>query len=94
MRRLSNETADVPGVLDSNRKLNVSLNRTLLCHTTNLYAFVLTPAVRICGFRALKERKYELPVAICDGLRRQLSRCLRSLSPFQVRVIPFAALLS
>ena len=66
MRSLSNENADVPGVMNSNRKCNVSLNGTLLSHTTNLYAFVLTPAVRICGFRALKERKYELPVAIFD----------------------------
>ena len=34
--------------------------------TTTLNAFVLIPAVRICRVRALKERKYHLPVAIFD----------------------------
>ena len=45
--------------MNSNRKFDVSY------HTTNLNAFVLTPAVRICRVRALKERKYQLPFAIC-----------------------------
>ena len=44
--------------MNSNRKLDVSLDGTILD------AFVLTPAVRICQVRALKERKYKLPVAI------------------------------
>ena len=30
-------------------------------HTKNLNAFVLTPTVRICRVRALRERKYQLP---------------------------------
>ena len=42
------------------------LDGTLLSHTTNLNAFVLAPAVRICRVRALKERKYQLSVAIFD----------------------------
>ena len=55
--------------MNSNRKFDVSLiNGKLLSHTVNLNAFVLTPAVRIavriCRIRALKERKYQLPVAI------------------------------
>ena len=45
---------------------NVSLEGTLLSHTVNLNAFVLTPAVRMCRVRAPKERKYQLPVAISD----------------------------
>jgi len=50
-------SADVPDNMNS----NVSLDETLLSHTVNLNAFVLTPAVR-----ALKEKKYQLPVAISD----------------------------
>ena len=62
---LKQESADVPDVMSSNRKFDVSLiNRKLLSHTVNLNAFVLTPAVRICRIRALKERQYQLPVAI------------------------------
>ena len=34
--------------------------------TTNLNTCVLTPAVRICRVIALKEIKYQLPVAIFD----------------------------
>ena len=63
---LNNENADVPDVMISNRKFDISLDGTLLSHTTNLNAFVLGPAVRICRVRALKERKYQLPVAIFD----------------------------
>ena len=59
----SNENADVPDVMNSNRRFDVSLDGTLLPHTTNVNAFILTPAVRV---RALKERKYQLPVAIFD----------------------------
>ena len=47
----------------SNRRFDVLLDGTRLPHTTNLNAFILTPAVRV---RALKERKYQLPVAIFD----------------------------
>ena len=44
----------------------MSFNGTLLSHTTNLNAFVLSPAVRICQVKALKERKYQLQVANLD----------------------------
>ena len=53
--------------MSSNWKVYISLDGTLLSYTTNLNAFVLTPAVRICRVRALKERKYQLPVAIFDA---------------------------
>ena len=52
--------------MNKNRKFDVPLDGTLLSNTTNLNTFVLTPAVRICRVRALKERKYQLPVAIFD----------------------------
>ena len=42
---LSNENADVPDITNSNRKFDVSLVGTLLSHTTNLNALVLSPAV-------------------------------------------------
>ena len=48
--------------MNSNRKFDGSL----LSHTTNMNAFVLTPAVRICQVRELKNRKYQLLVAIFD----------------------------
>ena len=63
---LSNENADVPDITNSNRKFDVSLDGTLLSHTKNLKAFVLSPTVRICPVRALDERKYQLVVAIFD----------------------------
>jgi len=63
---LNSENADVLEITDSNRKFDVSLDGTLLSHTTNLNAFVLSPAVRICPVRALEERKYQLLVAIFD----------------------------
>ena len=51
--------------MNSNRKFDVSLiNGKLLSHAVNFNAFVLTPAVRICRIRAVKERQYQLPVAI------------------------------
>ena len=46
---------------------NVSLDETLLSHTVNVNAFVLIPAVRMCRVRALKEKKYQLPLAISDA---------------------------
>ena len=59
---LSNENADVPDVMNTKRKFDVSLDGTL--HTTILNAFVLTPAVRkLSRLREMKERKYQLPVA-------------------------------
>ena len=61
---LSNENADVPYAMNSYRKFDVSFDGTLLSPTTGLNAFVLSPAVRICRVRALKEREYQLPVAI------------------------------
>ena len=42
----SNENADVPDVMNSNRRFDVLLDGTLLPHTTNLNAFILTLAVR------------------------------------------------
>ena len=45
---------------------DVSLDETLLSHTVNLNAFVLNPAVRMCRGRALKKKKYQLPLAISD----------------------------
>ena len=59
----SNENADVPEVMNSDRRLDVLLDGTLQPHTTNVNAFILTPAVRV---KALKERKYQLPVSVFD----------------------------
>ena len=52
---------------------------TLLSHTMNLNAFVLTPAVRICWVRALGGRRWQPEVdifSLCLG--RQFSHCIRS----------------
>ena len=38
---LSNENADLPDVMNSNRKFDVSLDDTLLWHKLNLNVFVL-----------------------------------------------------
>ena len=76
---LSNENTDVPYVMNSNRNFDVSIDGTLLSHTTNLNAFVLTPAVRICRVRAVKARKYQLPVAIIDVSDVNVLVVLRSL---------------
>ena len=53
---LSNENADLPDVMNSNQKFDVSLDKTLLWHTMNLMPL----------FRGLKDRKYQLPVVIFD----------------------------
>ena len=46
---LSSENADLLDAMNNNQKFDVSLGGTVLSHTTNLNAFVLTPAVvRIC----------------------------------------------
>ena len=60
--------ADVPDVLKSNWKFDTSLDRTLLSHTTNMNAFVLTPTVQICLSRSehWKREEKQLPVAIFD----------------------------
>ena len=63
---LSSENADLLDAMNNNQKFDVSLGGTVLSHTTNLNAFVLTPAVRICRVIALKEIKYQLPVSIFD----------------------------
>ena len=63
---LNKENADIPDVMNSNRKFDVSLDGTLLSQTMNVNALVLNPAVRICRVGALKEWKYQLPVAIFD----------------------------
>ena len=42
---LSNENADVPYVMNSSRKFDVSLDGPLLSHTVNLKAFLSTPVV-------------------------------------------------
>ena len=57
---LSNENTYVLDIMNSNRKFDISLDGTLLSPTTNLNAFVLSPSLRICQVRALKERKYQL----------------------------------
>ena len=44
------------------RKFDVSLDGTLLSHAVNLNVSVLTPTVRICRVRALKERNDIHPV--------------------------------
>ena len=62
----SNENTDVLDVMKSNRKFDVSRDGSLLSHTMNMNVFVLTTAVRICRVRELKNRKYQLPVAIFD----------------------------
>ena len=53
---LSNENADLPDVMNSNRKFDVSLDETLLWHTMNPMPL----------FRALKGKKYQFPVVIFD----------------------------
>ena len=37
------------------------MERSYQSHTKNLNALVLTPTVRMCRVRALRERKYQLP---------------------------------
>ena len=60
-------TAGVGGATRSSRSRLFDVSRAeLLSHTTNLNAFVLTPAVPIYRDRALKEGEYQLPVAIFD----------------------------
>ena len=51
---LSNENADLPDVMNSNRKFDVSLDDTLLWQTES----------ECLCFRGLKRRKYQLPVVI------------------------------
>ena len=63
---LSNENDDIPDAMNNDQKFDVSLCGTVLSHTTNVDAFVLTPAVQICRVVALKEIKYQLPVSIFD----------------------------
>lgn len=58
--------ADIWDIISGNQKLNVLLDGTLLCHTTDLNTFFETSTVEICQVRALKERKYQLSVAIFD----------------------------
>ena len=69
---MSNENADVTDVMNSNRKFDVWLDGTLLSHTTNQNAFIITSVAWICRVRALKERKYQLPLALFDGRHRFL----------------------
>ena len=57
---LSNEITDVPDIMNSNQKFDVSFDEMLLSCTMNLNAFVLTPTVQICQLRPLKERKDQL----------------------------------
>ena len=52
--------------MNTSRKFDVSLERTLVCHSTNANTFARTLALRICRVRILKERKYQLPDTICD----------------------------
>ena len=78
MMSLSNENANVLDVMNGNRKFDVSLDGTLLSHTTNLNAFVLSPAVRICRVSTEREK---ISTSGCHFLLpgRQRSCCLRSL---------------
>ena len=78
MMSLSNENANVLDVMNGNRKFDVSLDGTLLSHTTNLNAFVLSPAVRICRVSTEREK---ISTSGCHFLfpGRQRSCCLRSL---------------
>ena len=57
MMNLSNENANVLDVMNGNRKFDVSLDGTLLSHTTNLNAFVLSPAVRMSLIIEFKVKK-------------------------------------
>ena len=54
-----NNESEVPDFMNGNRKFDVSLDGTLLSHTMNLNAFVLTPAVRICWVRSVRGRKWQ-----------------------------------
>ena len=56
--------------MNSNRKFDVWLDGTLLSHTTNQNAFIITSFAGICRVRTLKKRKYQLPLAIFDGRHR------------------------
>ena len=67
---MSNENADFTDVMNTNRKFDVSLDGTLLSHTTNQNAFIMTSVAWICRVRALKERKCQLPPVIFDGRHR------------------------
>ena len=74
-----NNESEVPDFMNGNRKFDVSLDGTLLSHTMNLNAFVLTPAVRICWVRSVRGRKWQPEVdffSLCLG--RQFSHCVRS----------------
>ena len=74
-----NNESEVPDFMSGNRKFDVSLDGTLLSHTMNLNAFVLTPAVRICWVRSVRGRKWQPEVdffSLCLG--RQFSHCVRS----------------
>ena len=53
---LSNENADLPDIMNSNRKFDVSLDGTLLSQTKNLMPL----------FRALKGKTHQLPVVTSD----------------------------
>ena len=55
---MSNEKADVTDVITSNRKFDVSLDGTLLSHTTNLNAFVL-------NWPSLRTEKEKIPTSGC-----------------------------
>ena len=61
--------------MNSNRKFDVWLDGSLLSHTTNQNAFIITSVAVICRVRALKERKYQLPLAIFDGRHRFRCSC-------------------
>ena len=50
----------------TNHQFDVSLDGKIMSYATNWNAFNSTHALRICRVRALKERKYQLPVAIFD----------------------------
>ena len=53
---LSNKNADIPDIINSNQKLDVLLDGTLLSHAMNLKVFVLTPNIRICRVSTEREK--------------------------------------
>ena len=67
---LSNENDDVTDVMNSNRKLDVLLDGTLLSHTTNLNAFVLTPNTE-------REKISTSGCHLCRPRRQRSHCCLR-----------------
>ena len=54
---LSNENADVPDVMNENKKLDISFDGSFLSHTMNLNTIVLSPAVRNLSSKSTEKEK-------------------------------------